>query len=199
MKRPDETIVSIEEGIQLSITFPPESTWWASQPSAEEILRTFIAHRVMIEAKVEISQPLADHMMQTVREAGPIADEYKELGRNLQKLVTKRINRLLAYARSVKGQFWLDELEPDHLNPGQFFLRNKANAAIDGTPIRFDPDHGRVVLTASVPQVELMLTAQDWPAVREFCDWRAPPSPYRFSVSERPPSCRAKEPTECPS
>lgn len=170
MKRPDETIVFVEEGVQLSITFPPESTWRGFQPSEEEILRTVNnhAHRIMIEAKVEISHPLADHTMQTVREASPIADEYKELGRKLQKLVTKRVNRLLAYARSVKGQFWLDELEPDHLNPGQFFLRNGAIAAIDGNPIRFDPDRNTVVLTGSVTPGEVMLTAQDWPAVREF-------------------------------
>jgi hypothetical protein len=170
MRTPDEAIEFLEEGIHLSITFPPESTWRGFQPSAEEILRTHNnhAHRVMIEVKVEISQPLADHMMDIHREVGPIADEYKELGRNLQKLLMKRINRLLAYARSVKGQFWLDELEPDHLNPGQFFLRNNASASIDDKSIGFDPDHRTIALTGFATELELMLTAQDWPAVREF-------------------------------
>ncbi|AZG76339.1 hypothetical protein [Methylocystis rosea] len=169
MRLPEESIEMVEEGVQLAIMFPLKSTRWAFQPSEEEILRTQNnqAHRVMVELTVEISQPLADYMLQGTKEAGAIADEYKQLGHNLQRIVTKRVNRLLVYARSVKGQFWLEEFEPDIDNPGQFFIRNDGRATIDGTPTRFNPDQV-ITLRASVHSVEHMLTAQDWPAVREF-------------------------------
>ena len=164
----EEAIVIEEQNVHVTLYFTPKSTWWASQPTSEEIRRTFNnhAHRMFIEARVQISEALGNYIRSGSREVGSLADEYEALGRTLEEVIKNRVNRLIGYARSVKGQFWLEELERD-LNPTQFFIRSEGKASLDDTPVSFHPDH-EVKVTVGMPSAEKMLTPEDWPKLRAF-------------------------------
>jgi len=83
----EEAIVIEEQNVHVTLYFTPKSTWWASQPTSEEIRRTFNnhAHRMFIEARVQISEALGNYIRSGSREVGSLADEYEALGRTWKR------------------------------------------------------------------------------------------------------------------
>ena len=167
---PDDEIAFVEEDVRVSMRWTIKSAVWASEVTADSIANTVNnqAYRMFVEASLPISSELGAHITMIDREIGPLADEYKDLGQKLQSTIVRRVNRFSGYARAVKGQFWVDEFQSDDMNPSQFFIRHEARATIDGVAVRFDPDRRTIRLTGRMQDTKMMITASDWPEVREF-------------------------------
>lgn len=159
-----------EDAICISILHKLESAGWASQPTEDEIKRTTNngAHRLFVEVRCDIRRELADYIISVTAKDAALQDEYLSLGKRIQTLVVKRLNRLSAYLAASKGQYWIDQLQADEVNPGQFFIEHEAQATIEGSKVPFDPQRRSIKLDLQFPSAQTMVSEADWPAVREF-------------------------------
>jgi hypothetical protein len=97
-----------------------------------------------------------------------VVREYQSLGRAIHKLTAIRLNRLIEYARAMKGQYWVEELHFDEANPGQFFIRSGAKASFEeGKIYRFNPDR-TIVIVGHVEEQKRLITSDEWEAVQTF-------------------------------
>lgn len=179
----DEEIVVSERNVETHIQFKIESAWWAFQPNAEELFKwvNVHAHRLYITSSSIISHELKEYILTNRRnEIGTIfnteisdldrmcIDEYRQIGLDMQESIVRPINRLIDYARAVKGQFQIEKLAQDLENPGQFFLKNNTKANIEGKQINFNPD-SVVKFTVSAPlDKRTYIRPDDWPDVMRF-------------------------------
>lgn len=164
-----DTIVVEEDGLALALIHKPESTGQASRSTRDDIERMYdnSAHRLFVEVRTEVSTELAAFILAKQRGAGALRDEYLALGRRMQALIVKRLNRLAEYLGAMKGQYWIDRLQPNDLNPSQFFNAHEAEAIIEGQTVYFDPQIRTVVISA-LPKQSAMIAKADWPAIRAF-------------------------------
>jgi hypothetical protein len=164
-----DTIVVAEGGLSLAMIHKLESAWWAAQSTRDDIECTYnnSAHRLFVEVRTEVSTALAAFILAKQRSDGALQDEYLALGRRMQALIVKQLNRLAEYLGAMKGQYWIDRFEPNDLNPSQFFIAREARAIIEGQTVHFDPQI-RTIITASLPRQSAMIAKDDWPAIRDF-------------------------------
>ncbi len=161
--RADETPVSDHEGVRVEVGFKVESTSSPFRSSEDDIRRTAnnAARRLFVKARVGISNELANYI-QNPDESVELATEYKALGAKLQQAIVRIINRLLAYLKAMKKQFWIEELAVDFENPGQFFKRHQATATIDGKNVRFDPDRGIIKFEVKLSDPKVSMHQDEW-------------------------------------
>ncbi len=129
-----------EDGIKLSLWFDEKCTWWASQPKAEELKNhvNVPAHYVNGDLTVvEVPSDLASYMQGRDFARLPTESEqslqsaYETLGEKILTFVLKSVNRLVAFARSKKGQYWLTEIEFDVGQMYSLFNRFEARGSVD--------------------------------------------------------------------
>jgi len=128
-----------------------------------------------------VTQQLSEHMRtrrgswSVMPEKESLDAEYHALGRRLYLAILTILNRLIAYARSERGQYWLIEHRIDANLVPSFFAECKAQATVDGAqPFAFRPP-GPMVIT--------MNPGDDWRVIRS-ADWEAAAT---FVTSKRRP------------
>ena len=178
-----EEIIVSERNVETHIHFKLESAWRAYQPTTEELFKWVNVHayRLYITSFATISPELSEYILTHRRneiestfdtEISGIdkncIDEYRQLGLDMQKTIVRPINRLIEYARAIKGQFQIEPIVPDLENPGQFFMRNKVRANIDGNQIDFNPDYSVKLKISVIQKEETYINADDWPDVLIF-------------------------------
>ncbi len=166
-----------ENEVNLLLWFDLESTWWASQPTEDEIKNhvNVLAHYVRAEITVhEVASELATYMQNRDFKRLPaeserlIQAEYDKLGRQILEVLLRRFNRLITYAHSVKGQYWLLKYEFDIGRLHSYFQSFEARGRIDaGDVFRFKPGIGDEI-SISMPSEDKYIGESEWAEVSDF-------------------------------
>lgn len=170
-------IVIEEEGIRLTLWFDQQASWWASQPSEEEIryYTNVVTHYVLVEVVVGgVKSGLATYMQGRDFSRMPndgealVEREYHRLGEQIMLLVLNRVNRLVDYARAQKGQYWLAKHHAGNGNLLDMFRRFKAKGKFgDGPIFKFEPTQENNVIV-TMPAEERYIREEEWGSVRDF-------------------------------
>jgi hypothetical protein len=78
------------------------------------------------------------------------------------------LNRLIAFARSEKGQYWINERSTDVHHTHSEFVRYKAGISVDGSDWMRLNAPGMGVFRCSPPAIERCITEDDWRRMGEF-------------------------------
>ncbi len=98
-----------------------------------------------------------------------LSNEYKRLGELSLKSAINACNRLISFARDIKGQYWLDILDADRENI--LYLNNlwRAEASIDsGNKFRWAPPGTNEIIHEFYIDSETTIKQEEWSEVREF-------------------------------
>lgn len=174
----DKHAIYCEEGdIRLKLWFDEKCTWWASQPTADELKshHNVLAHRIYVDIEVtHVSEDLAayiqsrDYSRKPMDSEKKLQDSYLALGEKILSAVLKRINRLIAFARAKKGQYWITELEFDAGRLHSFFNQFEARARLDdGKQFRFQPAAGDQI-TISMGDDSAYIKESEWIEFHEY-------------------------------
>jgi hypothetical protein len=92
-------------------------------------------------------------------------EEYNAIGEKIYSAVVKQFNRLIAYVRAVKGQYWLQEYEPDP-NIHSEFLKLRAKVKIGESDWLRLTAAGGARFTITMPTGERFIAQEDWHGIR---------------------------------
>jgi hypothetical protein len=174
----DQSICVTQGRLTLRLWFDLECTRWVEPVKEEDLGRTenVLAHYVWADVTVrDVDDELPAHMTRVAREGftHEVAREENALAERKDKIVEEAyllvlhtLNRLVSYARSSKGQFWLDEYR---INTGQVVnLFSSAKVCSDGGewfPLHpTNPQRISVKTTSS----DRYIRAEEWDDVRKF-------------------------------
>lgn len=166
-----------ENEVNLLLWFDLKSTWWASQPTEDDIKKyiNVLAHYVRAEITVhEVAPELATYMQHRDFKNSPaeserlIQAEYEKLGRKILEVLLMRFNRLITYAHSIKGQYWLLTYELDIGRLHSYFQSFEARGRIDdGEFFLFQPGIGDEI-SISIPSEDKFIGEGEWTEVSDF-------------------------------
>jgi len=166
-----------DNGLDIIFWFDIQSTWWASQPSEDDIenWNNVLAHYILCEVTVhDLSEALTFYMQDKKTDdieasvKGVLQEDYKTLGALIQRTVLTRLNRLISYARNVKGQYWLLEYPVDTDRLSSCFVKFEAVGRINGGKnFAFDPN-GPECITVAMQGDERYISEDEWDEVIEF-------------------------------
>lgn len=121
-----------------------------------------------------LSDTLLAHMQtprarETASEEGSgLEKEYKQLAGRVLTSVIKRVNRLVAAIRTIKGQHWLHEHTLDINRLRDTCLRYECRGRVDdGNSFRFCPTTTDTIIVCSEGE-ERYISEVDWPGIRNF-------------------------------
>lgn len=167
----------VQNAINLSLWFDEQSTWRVSQPTAEELKNcvNVPAHYVNADVNVaEIPVDIASYMQGRDFSRLPNESEqplqlaYERIGHQVLSFVLTSVNRLVAFARAKKGQYWLTEFEFDEGRMQSLFNQFEARACVDDGPsFRFQPAT-TAQTTVSFASDGRYITEAEWPEFQDF-------------------------------
>lgn len=166
-----------EDEVGLVLWLDLESTWWASRPSEDELKNhvNVLVHYILAEVTVhDISDSLAEYMKNRNFMESPNAEheqiqkEYESLGKRILIVLLNRTNRLIDYARAIKGQYWLLDYKIDIGRLHRYFQTFKAKGQIDTSEVfRFQPGIGDS-LSISMTSEDRYIRESEWGEVAKF-------------------------------
>lgn len=136
-------VVELEAGsLKVALSFPLETSWWASQPTRDELTKhvNVLTHWIQIEITAQdVPDDITKFMVpppgnQAGQRTSVVEHGVGSLLKDMHAAAIYSINRLIGFVRSVKGQYWVEELELDHNNPEAFLRDSLAEVSIDGQP-----------------------------------------------------------------
>lgn len=170
----DEEFIHLNnENINLKFWFDIESTWWVSQPDESEIRKweNITAHYIYADLTIKNLDEEIIHYLTDPKSSidnddkAEFAKQCSELGKQWMFFALNHFNRLIAYARSHKGQYWLHEYPLDT----DYFLRFEAQAKIgDSDWFRFDPINNRIISIIMPTDYERYFDKESWNQAKEF-------------------------------
>ena len=173
----DEFIVIQEENASLRLWFD-KSCWNRVSHVGGDISNYVNVLVTKIFADVtlrDLSDGLVSYIKFTASEPhppdGPYQQEYRELGQKVYHLVLAYLNRLINYARTIKGQYWLQEY-PLNKADGLFAVNQLFNARVrvDSEWVKWFPDVRQLVIgrVGGCQDQERFIDKDSWPRVKEF-------------------------------
>lgn len=166
-----------DEGVDLLLWFDLQSTWRKSQPSEDDLKNhvNVLAHYVRAEITVrEVASELATYMQSRDFKRLPTDSEkalqtkYEKLGTRILGVLLKRFNRLIAYARAFKGQYWLLEYGLDTGRLHGYFQTFEAQGRVNGGEVfKFQPGVGDE-LYITMPLEDKYIRQSEWGEVSQF-------------------------------
>jgi hypothetical protein len=171
--------IKFENGThEVSLWFNEKCIAWASSHTPEEISRwiNVTVHRIYVEVTTEsINNDLLEYMQRRdftrmpTQEEQPLADRYEQHGREVLSVVADGVNRLLNFARSEKGQFWLTPYQIDLENTSSYATFFRAKARLEsGEPFRWNPSQISRGTSNWGENTSRFITSVEWPQVRDF-------------------------------
>jgi hypothetical protein len=175
----EHAIRASQDEMTLALWFDEKCTWWASQPTAEELKNhvNVLAHYVNADITVNnVPKDLSLYMqgrdftrLATETENG-LQSAYDLLGRQIGAFTLSRVNRLIGYARARKGQYWITELEFDPRRIHSLFNHFEARGSIDeGPTFRFQPATSEHI-TITTDSESKYIVESEWPAFQAFVE-----------------------------
>ncbi len=173
----DESIVVQEENATLRLWFD-RSCWHNVTHAGGDIPNhvNVLVDKVFADVTLrDLSEGLVDYIELTATEPhppeSPYQQEYRELGQKVYLLTLTYLNRLINYARSMKGQYWLQEYplsEAEGLSTVN--LAFKARVLIDSEWVRWFPDVRQLVIgrVGGCQDRERFIDKDSWSQVRSF-------------------------------
>jgi hypothetical protein len=165
----EDAIVVQESDLTLKLYFDKQCTHASADeiPTVMNVIAFNISAAVMITG---VPQDLIQHIRAAARNEPAtderLANDFWSLGHKVYTITVKALNRLLAYIRSQKGQYWLTEYAFDPGNMSSAFIHFKAKVNTgDGAWIRFALPN--VIQTvASMPDPARLIEKEDWAKAR---------------------------------
>jgi hypothetical protein len=94
--------------------------------------------------------------------------EYDQIAKRILASVLHRVNRLIAFARSHKGQYWLSEYKIDFDRLRSYFSTFEGRGQVENGPVfRFQPAQTDVIRIMDEGESRY-ITESDWPRFRDF-------------------------------
>lgn len=173
----DQGIVADDEDMRILLWFDEKCTWWTSQPTADELKKHVNINARYVNADIQINSlgaELLEYMQRRDFSKLPNKDdealqlEYDKIAKSILISVLRRVNRLIAFARSHKGQYWLSEYKIDFDRLASYFNFFEGRGQVNNGPLfRFGPTQKEVTyITAGVES--RFVTESDWPAFHDF-------------------------------
>lgn len=178
--------IGLEQGIltedknqkfKILLWFDEKSTWWASQPTADELKSHVNINARYVNADIEIMDLENDLLkyMEACGSSNPPCEkdvsldvQYEKIAQDILLETMNRVNRLIAFARSKKGQYWLSECKIDSDCLRHYFRIFNGRGKVDNGPIfRFSPSRTDV-MRITMDEADRYVKESDWPAFREF-------------------------------
>jgi hypothetical protein len=167
----EDAIVVQESNLTLKLYFDKQCTHVSADeiPTVMNVIAFNISADVMITG---VPQDLIQHIRAAARNEPAtdecLANDFWSLGHKVYTITVKALNRLLAYIRSQKGQYWLTEYAFDPGNMSSAFIHFKAKVNTgDGAWIRLALPN--VIQTvASMPDPARLIEKEDWAKARQF-------------------------------
>lgn len=173
LKEEDFIIIEDEE-LRLKLWFDVKTTWWASQPDEAEISRWVNVTARKVYADVIVSNlnenflhfaSTRNYSEKVKPEDQEYQKEYELLGERVQAFVLYHLNRLIAYARVYKGQYWLQEYPLGR----DYFLKFSSKARInDGDWFLWQPSNVRKISFVMSENYDRYFSESDWNSAKEF-------------------------------
>lgn len=184
--------LEMENGIEIKekdfiiiLWFDIDSTKWASEIKKEELGKhvNVLAHYIYATISLDTNdQDLLSYIKNKDYSRLPndaeaeVQKKYENLGTNILQSTINRVNRLIAFARDVKGQYWIKKYNFDPGRTYRDFIVFEAKARInDGPWFRFNPaatEHIKVNIESDFPYIKEV----EWSKVKDFvrADTRTP-------------------------
>ena len=169
-----EFLILENDGLRLKLWFDVKTTWWASQPNEDEITKWTNVMARKIYADVTINNlnqtflqfiSTRDYSKKLEPRDDELQKEYELLGKRVQEFAIYHLNRLIAYVRAYKGQYWLQEYPYDRDYSAKFSSKARIN---NGEWFVWQPSnvhHFNVILDKNH---ERYLNKNDWNLSKEF-------------------------------
>lgn len=127
----------------------------------------------------DVSDDLADFIVHTdyyrrasdsyTQEEKRLMQQYEQLGERVHVLTLGRLNRLLSFVRSEKGQYWLEEYPVDPGQRADQFTRFNAQVkSEDSEWNRWVPTITTTIRGAQLPDETRLIDRDDWSRIRKF-------------------------------
>ena len=169
-----EFLISENDNLRLKLWFDVKTTWWASQPDKEQIAKIVNVMARKIYADITICN-LDDDFLKFIstrdysKELEPgyeeLQKDYELLGKQVQHFTLCQLNRLIAYVRIYKGQYWLQEYPLDK----DYYAKFSSKARIENGEwfswIPTNSHHFKIVLNQTYDR---FLIKDDWNSAKEF-------------------------------
>jgi hypothetical protein len=179
----DDMIVVEDAGLTLRLWCDMSCTSWSEKDATElPSCANVPVHAVKVEVQVkEVSDELAAFLVDSGRKASfPPESALKEqsiaLGERVHQFALTYFNRLIAYARTNKGQYWLEEYPINAGRMSSDFAQFHAELKVDSLDwCRFRPTdrhHMKVILMDESRYVQ----EADWPQFTAFVKSKRRPS-----------------------
>jgi hypothetical protein len=165
-------------GEGMSLTFWFDRTCLALLQEQEEIDRLDLSkcanvrtEAVMADVKVETA---SSRLIEHVRNGSPpdideeVSQEYARIAKDVYTFTVTKFNRLIAYARNVKGQFWLEEHQLDADNYHSAYLSFDTKVRIDDKWCSWRPTGMSVIRDVFNFTPGRYLTLDDWLSAGDF-------------------------------
>lgn len=175
----EEDAILIEEGnISLRLWFDL-SCWYnmsrVPDPTQEDLTRyspvlveQILAYVTLHDVPDEFHEYLAKGQLPSG--ADPLFPLYRELGKQVYEITLKHVNRLIAYVRSQKGQYWLQEYVVDEGNIRQTNELFSARVLLNGSWKAWMPPFSQVIRVngGGVHDQDRWIDKDDWQRLNSF-------------------------------
>lgn len=173
----DKGIVVQDGDIRVLLWFDEKCTWWASQPTSDELKKYVNIDARYIYADVQV-RGLGPDLLKYIQTRDfsripekvddPLQLDYIKVARDVLTSAIHRVNRLIAFSRSYKGQYWLSEYKIDFDRLRSYFCAFEGRAQVDDGPtFMFHPSQTDVMRVTTEGE-DRYVTESDWPALSEF-------------------------------
>lgn len=174
----DHGIVADDGDMRILLWFDEKCAWRVSQPTADELTKYVNINARYVYADVQISglgADLLEYMERRDFSKPPDKDDedlqlaYDQVAEKILTLVLHRVNRLIAFARSHKGQYWLSEYKIDLGSLRSYFYTFDAHGQVDSGPrFKFRPPKTDVLYVRLGGDESRYVHESDWAAFRDF-------------------------------
>jgi hypothetical protein len=94
-----------------------------------------------------------------------LIEEYRAIGEKIYSGVVRQFNRLIAYVRAVKGQYWLHEYKPEPNNIHSEFVKLRAKVKVGESNWLRLTAPGECSMTLDILAGERLIAREDWQGI----------------------------------
>jgi len=151
-------LLAKEDGLSLTLWFDEKCTRFQTREELSHWLNPMAhfvnADVVCTQISPELASCIASRAARDHHTAKKYNQQYTEFARRLYVFAIKHFNRLVAYVRTYKGQYWLQEYSLDTGNMGSAFVSFKAKAKLgDSDWLRWDVPNSYNISCVGIEQV----------------------------------------------